>query len=152
MTSGYKVMEICIFKYYKSHGQRLFFSSRGLEIIHLQGQMNGRMLAFNGALNILCHSYGVFLSLILGKTNSKNVLLCFQTMFIFHQLVFLSQPLTANFSISIMISCVYHIHGQLTNWLPLANSFSLLFFVPTSALLSFGLAARVWIHGRVGCG
>lgn len=46
-----------------------FFSSRGLEIIHLQGQMNGIMLAFNGALNILRHVYGVFLSLILCKIN-----------------------------------------------------------------------------------
>lgn len=87
-------MEICIFKYYKSRGQQLFFSSWGLEIIHLKGQMNGRMLAFNGALNILCHIYGIFLSLILGKTNSKNVLLCFEGMFIFYQLAFLCLPST----------------------------------------------------------
>lgn len=45
------------------------YSSRGPEIIHLQGQMNGTMLAFHGALNISRHVYGLFLSLILGKIN-----------------------------------------------------------------------------------
>lgn len=75
------------------------------------------MLAFNGALNILCHIYGAFLSLILGKINFKKIFCCvFGLRLFFTSLLFFAIFFCQVF-VSIMFSCVCHTLILLANFL-----------------------------------
>lgn len=68
-------------------------------------------------------------------------------MFIFHQLVFLPPPLQARFSVSIMFLVSITLMAiLLTGYLRLTAFLSIP--CPYLGTLSFGLVARVWIHGR----